>query len=94
MRLNSYTEGQVQRTQHTRHPQHLLAKCNLRLLETNLRVVDQVLDTVDKVEHEREAEEELDAAINDPRHGSEGGGKARALEVPSKEGSSEVAGEV
>jgi hypothetical protein len=53
-----------------------------------------VLDAVDEVENEGEAEEELDASVDDPGHGSERGRKARALEVPAQKRGGEVAGEV
>lgn len=53
-----------------------------------------MLHAVDEVEDEREAEEELDATVDDPWHGGERGRKASALEVPAEKRGREVAGEV
>lgn len=53
-----------------------------------------MLDAVDEVEHEREAQQELDTAVDNPGHSSERGRKARALEVPAEEWRGEVSGEV
>lgn len=88
------TESHVKRAENTRCPQKPLTCHNRCLLETDTSVVDKVLDAIDEVENEREAEEELHTSVDDPWHGSECGRKARALEVPSQKRGGEVAGEV